>query len=367
VRRVVVVSHPCVEAVNQSVYVALRAHGWEPTLVVPARWRHAYRPDAFRPSCLPELEEAVLPVRVVFPGRPQRHVYAARPGKLLRRLAPDVLFVEQEPFSLAALQWGTAASRAGLPFGVQADENLDRPLPAAARAIRSTILRRAAFVAARSPAAAELVRRFGAVGEVAIAPHAVPPWREAESRRNGVFTIGFAGRLVPEKGILDLVRAVRGLEPPIRLLIVGNGPLRAELERTRLPNGDIDLQADVGHAQMPEAYARMDVLAAPSRTTALWAEQFGRVLVEALSCGVPVVGSDSGEIPWVIGETGGGIVVPEGDNRALTTALSELRGDPARRCELATRGREASERLFGVAAAARALHELLDTASKAKP
>jgi glycosyltransferase involved in cell wall biosynthesis len=362
-RRVTVVSHPCVESVNQSVYVALRAHGWEPTLVVPARWRHAYRPDTFRPSRLPELEEAVLPVRVVLPGRPQRHVYVTRPGRLLQRLAPDVLFIEQEPFSLAALQWGTAASRAGLPFGVQADENLDRPFAAPARAIRSAILRRAAFVAARSPTAAELARHFGARGEVAVAPHAVPPWRAVASRCNGVFTIGFAGRLVPEKGILDLVRAVRELEPPIRLLVVGNGPLWSELERTRLPNGEIDLQADVGHAQMPEAYARMDVLAVPSRTTERWAEQFGRVIVEALSCGVPVVGTDSGEIPWVIGETGGGVVVPEGNDAALTEALSELRADPARRRDLAVRGREAAERLFGVAAAAGALHRLLSASA----
>ena len=64
---------------------------------------------------------------------------------------------------------------------------------------------------------------------------------------------------------------------------------------------------------MAAGYAQLDVLVLPSHTTPTWKEQFGRVIVEALWCGVPVVGSDSGEIPWLIELTGGGLVFPEGD------------------------------------------------------
>jgi glycosyltransferase involved in cell wall biosynthesis len=79
-------------------------------------------------------------------------------------------------------------------------------------------------------------------------------------------------------------------------------------------------------------------LALPSLTRPNWKEQFGRVLIEALACGVPVVGSDSGEIPNVIGEAG--LVFAEGDEQALRARLSQLMANPDLRDELARKGRE---------------------------
>ena len=101
------------------------------------------------------------------------------------------------------------------------------------------------------------------------------------------------------------------------------------------------------------------MLVLPSHTTPTWKEQFGRVIVEALWCGVPVVGSDSGEIPWLIELTGGGLIFPEGDRAALAARLSELRGDPELRRRLAGNGRAAVERLFSVPAASDAFERLL--------
>jgi L-malate glycosyltransferase len=97
----------------------------------------------------------------------------------------------------------------------------------------------------------------------------------------------------------------------------------------------------------------------PSRTTATWKEQFGRVLVEALACGVPVIGSDSGEIPWLIGLTGGGLLFKEGDSNQLACQLERLRRDPALAGELVAAGKEAAERMFSVAASTDALESLL--------
>jgi glycosyltransferase involved in cell wall biosynthesis len=75
-----------------------------------------------------------------------------------------------------------------------------------------------------------------------------------------------------------------------------------------------------------------------------------------------VVGADSGEIPWVVETTGGGVDVPEGDRAALAGVLATLRDDPSRRAQLADDGRAAVERLFGVDAAAHALDALLQRA-----
>jgi len=89
---------------------------------------------------------------------------------------------------------------------------------------------------------------------------------------------------------------------------------------------------------MPAQYAAMDVLTLPSRTCPNWKEQFGRVLIEAMACGVPVVGSDSGAIPSVIGDAG--LVFPEGNAVALRDHLAALRDDVALRRSLGERGRQ---------------------------
>ncbi len=117
---------------------------------------------------------------------------------------------------------------------------------------------------------------------------------------------------------------------------------------------------DLSHDRMAEGYAQMHVLALPSRTTPTWTEQFGRVVVEALWCGVPVVGSDSGEIPWLIRTTGGGTVYPEGNVGELANQLDELRRNHVKRREYAQAGRTTVERLFSLEAATDALGRLLD-------
>jgi glycosyltransferase involved in cell wall biosynthesis len=162
-----------------------------------------------------------------------------------------------------------------------------------------------------------------------------------------------------EKGLFDLVAAVRNLEPPVELLLVGDGPLRKTLQSVDAGSARVHIITDLPHERMAEAYGRMDVLALPSRTTPRWAEQFGRVLVEALWCGVPVIGSQSGEIPWVIESTGGGLTFPEGDVDALRGCLEAMRADPALRARLATLGREQVERMFSVEAVARRFAEQL--------
>jgi glycosyltransferase involved in cell wall biosynthesis len=357
--RLLVVSHACVLPVNQHVYTRLAELGWDLTLVVPAYWNHEYQAHAFESRALPELESRFIRFPVVLAGRPQRHIYRVRVTHFLRKIRPDVAFFEEETFSLPALQWGFAADRANTPFGVQAAENLERPLPRVARAARRWTLRQAAFVAARSPAAGDLARRWGALGAIPVVPHAIPDWNPSPRTSRRPFTIGFAGRLVAEKGIWDLVEATGALEPPIRLLLVGDGPLRRDLEHVSLPNGGIEIWSDVGHEGMPRAYGEMDVLALPSRTTDQWVEQFGRVLVEALFCGVPVVGSDSGEIPWVISVTRGGRVFPEGDSQRLADVLTELRAQPRESAELAARGRDSAVQRFGLGAVAAALDQAL--------
>ncbi len=357
--RLLAVSHPSVVSVNQEVYRELRDRGWDVTIVLPSRWRSEYTQRDMTPQVLDGMETALRRTPVLLRGRPQRHLYLASTAALARSAGADVAFVEAEPFSLAATQWGRALKRLGVPFGVQCAENIDRRLPLPVRLMRSRVLRDAAFVAARSDSAARLARAWGARGEVALAPHAVPLWSDVPAPRERPFTVGYAGRLVPSKGLFDLLAAVRRLDAPVELLLIGDGEQRAELEGQSIPGSRVRVIDDLSHEQMAAGYAQLDVLALPSHTTPRWKEQFGRVIVEALWCGVPVVGSDSGEIPWLIEMTGGGLVYPEGDSDALAARLAELRAHPALRKELASAGRASVERLFSVPAATDALERLL--------
>ena len=260
--RALVVSHPCIVPVNQSVFNVVAERGWSVDLVVPARWKHDYADGEVAPGRLPDLKARFIPAPVALPGQPQRHLY--RPGVTSRVLAepsPSVAFLEEETFSVPAFQWGVACRRRGIPFGVQADENLDRPLPLPAQLLRAWTLRNAAFVAARSPKAKEMVERWGARGRVEVIPHAVPLWDTLpRPESSGVFTIGFAGRFVEEKGLRDLVSAAHRLTGQTRLLLTGNGPMREELSGVARNGLEVEIVSDISHDDMATAYARMDVL-----------------------------------------------------------------------------------------------------------
>jgi glycosyltransferase involved in cell wall biosynthesis len=123
------------------------------------------------------------------------------------------------------------------------------------------------------------------------------------------------------------------------LYVLGSGPQQAALQAQaqRLNIADrVTWRAWIASAEMPAQYHTLDALALPSLTRPNWKEQFGRVLVEAMASGVPVVGSDSGAIADVIGDAG--LTTPEGDAPALTAALRRLRDDHALYANLRERG-----------------------------
>ena len=144
------------------------------------------------------------------------------------------------------------------------------------------------FFAARSPGGEGMLRRWGAGAEIGIVPHTIPEWAlpERPEAEDEPFTIGFAGRLIEAKGIRDLLAAVRRRDFLFRLLVVGDGPLRGEIEATDL---GVACRATQGRAEPRDALA---LCADGSPRSAFsddraWAEQFGKVLCEALLCGIP--------------------------------------------------------------------------------
>ena len=185
-------------------------------------------------------------------------------------------------------------------------------------------------------------------------------WRPpSEASGGSPFTIGFVGALTPQKGVLDLAKAVLDLRGEWRLVLVGDGPQRGAVKETLAAAGiahRLELKGLVDREDVAPLMRGFDVLVLPSRTMPPLREQFGLVLAEAMLSGIAVVGSDSGAIPEVIGEPT--LIFPEGDHRSLSERLQFLINHPARREQLATRGRERALHLFSSSALADRTYEL---------
>jgi len=152
-------------------------------------------------------------------------------------------------------------------------------------------------------------------------------------------TVGFVGRFVQEKGLELLMEALAAVNVPWRALFIGNGPMRHRLKDWEQSRPDrVRVLTNVKHDEVPSYLNAMDMLCAPSQTTRHWREQFGRMIVEAFACGVPVLASDSGEIPHVIGDAG--VIVPEKDLTRWAQAIAGLLQDSDRRRELSLHGLE---------------------------
>ena len=184
------------------------------------------------------------------------------------------------------------------------------------------------------------------------------PGRDTARRMLGIddetFVVAAIGRLVPIKGFDILLRALPTVVaslPRTRALVVGDGPEMEALAALARSLGVADhVRMDGASAEVETILSAADVLAAPSRN-----EGMGRVLVEAMALGVPVIGAAVGGIPDVIGNGLGGGLVPPDDPAALAAALIEIGGDPGRRLKLAEAARERAEAFSTTVAEARLL------------
>jgi glycosyltransferase involved in cell wall biosynthesis len=171
--------------------------------------------------------------------------------------------------------------------------------------------------------------------------------RERLGLAPGELAIGAAGRFEPQKGMLYVIRAlprVRAASPSARLLLFGDGPLRAQLEREARMLGCASAVRFLGwRDDLASLLPGLDAFCVPS----LW-ESFSYAVLEALAARVPVVASRADALPEVLGHGRRGVLVPPADPEALAQALIALLGDDARRRELAGRGRRHVERELDV-------------------
>lgn len=324
------------------------------TVVVPPYWRDERGVTRLEREHTQGYELVVE--RMALNGHFHLHFY---PGlaKLLSRIKPYIVHIDEEPYNVATWQAMRLAKTHGAKTVFFTWQNIYRRYPPPFSLMESYNLRTADYAIAGNSEAVKVLQAKGYQGPVRVIPQfGVDPdiyrFQVSGSRFQGsnlqsgtwnleLFTIGYVGRLVEEKGVHVLLLAAAGLGGGCRLRILGSGPQRAHLEILAAELGiaeRVRFEEPIPSTQMPGYYNQLDTLVLPSLTRSNWKEQFGRVLIEAMACGVPVVGSDSGEIPNVIGDAG--LVFAEGDAQALQARLSQLMADPALRDELAQRGRD---------------------------
>jgi glycosyltransferase involved in cell wall biosynthesis len=338
--RALIVSKALLSASYRQKLRELSRLGVDVTAVVPNRWKEGGRLQELEPGMDSTYRIIVADVR--FTGHFHAHYYPDL-GRVMREERPDVVHLDEEPYNLATFLGVRAACRAGMPSLFFTWQNINRRYPFPFRIMEHYVYRHAAHALAGSEDAKRVLQEkrypsgITVVPQFGVDPDMFRP--KASTLRN--FTVGFLNRLVEAKGPMIALSALAALPSDVRMCMVGDGPLRGDIESairaTRLENR-VALRARIPSTEMPDLLRSLSVVVLPSLTTGNWKEQFGRVLIEAMACGVPVIGSDSGEIPNVIGDAG--LIVPEGDAAALADAIRTVQTDVALRASLSRRGRE---------------------------
>jgi len=371
--RVLMVSKACLVGAYQRKLEEIAAHAdVELAVIVPPSWHEAGRRVELEPVYTAGYRLIVEPMR--FNGHFHLHFY---PGLRhhLEAFQPDVLHIDEEPYNLATFHALRLARRMGIRTLFFTWQNLHRRYPPPFSWMERHVLRHADAAIAGNREAAKVLRAKGYTGPIAVIPQfgVDPEMFRPHERRAAMtdprterntggeneffeegsaffsvrrdsprpFTIGYVGRLVPEKGVHLLLEAVAGLEGNWQVRLLGEGPrlkaLRTQVRRLGIEDR-VRFDSPLPSCHMPDYLNGLDVLVLPSCTRPNWKEQFGRVLIEAMACGVPVVGSTCGEIPNVIGDAG--LIFPEEDVPALREHLQRLQCDLQLRHRLAEAGRQ---------------------------
>ena len=293
--RVLMISKACLVGTYQTKLEEIAAHkDVDLAVIVPPVWKDPSGPVPLERSHIQGYQLIVDPIR--FNGDFHFHYYP----KLKRRLTefqPDILHIDEEPYNLATwLAWRQArsAEARSLFFSWQ---NLERRYPFPFSVMEKQVLQGVDYAILGNQDAVQVWKNKGYSGPYQVIPQfGIDPeiFHPPKSRDRGRgFIVGSANRrLVSEKGVDLLLHAVARLPGIWRVHITGDGPARPQLERLakELHIADrVHFDGTISSTAMPAYLQQLDVLSLTSRTKKNWKEQFGRTLIEAMACEVPVI------------------------------------------------------------------------------
>ncbi|MFN6155683.1 MAG: glycosyltransferase [Dolichospermum sp.] len=357
VLKVLFVSHAYVVGVNQGKLNAIaQQENIEVALLAPSNWK-ALEWDRLIPLERPYSHLHLYSAPVMFSGRVGAHLYAPWViWKVLQDFQPDLIQIEEEVFSICAFEVAILARITNKPIIIFGWENQLRQLPLARWQICKFVLNSASAIISGNQDGANVMEKWNYRGllevmpQMGVDPQFFAPFTKSPTANTSTFQIGFLGRLAHSKGIDLIFRAVAQLSDfgiNSQIILCGSGSeetaLRKLAENLQISDR-IVWRGAVPHQQAPAELSQFDVLVLPSRSTPTWKEQFGHVLIEAMSMGIPVIGSNSGEIPNVIGRAD--LIFPEEDHKALADILARLINDAEWRQEIARYGMARVHQLY---------------------
>lgn len=268
----------------------------------------------------------------VFTGHAATSLFGLSYIQLIKR-GFDVIHIIGEASYLCVLQFILARNKfsSKTKISIRAAQNVLHHFPWPFPYIERYSFNNVSCIFPVSNDAENVVRKKGYNGKATVVPNGFDPElfevKNTDELKDELqlheFVIGYVGNFSKQKGIYTLLDAVNKLsKAQYQLLMIGSGEEKANFRQRVI---DLGLEAKVllidkvEQIKLPEYMNCMDVLVLPSYESKYagsplakifpslkvpWAEQFGRVLVEAMACGVPVIGSDSGSIPDVVGEAG---------------------------------------------------------------
>ncbi len=345
--RVLMISKALVAGTSQRKLEELaQCPGVELTLVTPEYWRS----DDGSKLVLERLYTSgyrMIVTPMTMNGNFHLHYYP-RLRQIMREVQPDIVHIDEEPYNFATFHAMYLSQRQKARALFFTWQNLLRNYPPPFRQVELYNYRHASAALAGNRDAADVLRRKGFSGSIHIIPQFgfdTEIYKRSEPRSPRVaeapFTLGYLGRLVENKGLPLLVEALAGLPQYCRVIFIGNGPMKSDLEAQAARLGvseRVTFKDGIPTFEVPGVLQKMDVLVLPSLTRSNWKEQFGRVLTEAMACETPVIGSNSGEIPYVIGDAG--LVFQEGNAQELTACVRRLLDDTQLYATLAAKGRQ---------------------------
>ena len=342
--RVLMLSKACLVGAYQTKLEEIaRFEDIDLTVIVPPMWLDAAGVVSLERAHTQGYQMLVDPIRL----NGNFHLYYfPRLKQRLAELRPDVVHIDEEPYNLATWLALRQAHRVGAKALFFSWQNLNRSYPFPFSYLEKQVLQNSDYALMGNLEAVQVWQAKGYHGPYRVIPQFgvdADMFRPSARRDEGrSFVIGSANRrLVAEKGVDVLLQAAAALPGVWRLHIAGEGPMKRPLQKLAQELGieqRVQFDGAIPSAQMPAYLQQLDVLVLSSRTQPNWKEQFGRVIIEAMACGVAVVGSDSGEIPHVIGEAG--LIFPEDDVLALQAHLQHLLSSPTLRGELGRDGRQ---------------------------
>lgn len=353
--KILSISHSCVISEYQKRMAEVAKYpSVELTLLVPKHWvqfnrtinlekenDQSYQIISNKPITWGLVQNTLRNVTHIYPGI--RH--------LLKRLKPDIIELWEEPFSAVSAHtifWTKRIIPKARVIFFSA-QNVFKRYPFPFSAFEKYTYKNAVHAFLVNEDVSDIIRRKGYEKEFTVLPLGVDTdsfckkdislLKEKLALRD--FVVGFVGKITRQKGIFDLIEAVSQINEKFQLLIIGNSDLREEVEhRVRsLALGKRTIIIDaVPHSKVPDYLNCMDLLVLPSVTLSHLKEQFGRILIEAMACEVPVIGSSSGEIPATIGKAG--LIFKEKDVNNLKEKIRGVIKNRKLRAMLAKNGRK---------------------------